>query len=161
MKKTILISIIFIGVLLVAVGYSDSRYRTSIGHNAPDIWVPAADSAFTLDEMRGDYVLLNFWKSTDAPSRRAVNDYTAFLRRHPDSDVKLISINMDHSRPLFNEIVRRDSLMPSTQFYAGGDTARAISDTYGLDKGLGTMLISPKGKILAHNPSWDYLESLK
>lgn len=160
MKKTILTAIVFIGVLLVAVGYSDSRYRTSIGHIAPDILIPAADSAYTLDRMRGDYVLLNFWSSTDAPSRRATNDYTAFLRHHPESDIKLVSINFDHSRALFNEFVRRDSLMSATQFFAAGDTARAIADTYGLDRGLGTVLINPQGKIIAHNPSWDYLEDI-
>lgn len=157
MKKTVFIIALFIGVLVCAVGYSDSQYRTSLGKTAPAICLSDNDGTFNLDALKGKYVLLNFWKSTDAPSRRSANDYTAWLRRHPDTDVQFISVNLDESPQIYNEIMRRDSLIPATQFYAGGDTAAAISNAYGLDKGLGSMLINPDGKIIAHNPSWDLL----
>ena len=160
MKKTILLAIVFVGVLVLSVGYSDSRYRTAIGRTVPSVVLPSASGDVDLGALRGHYVLLNFWKSTDAPSRRSINDYTAWLRRHPSSDVRLVSVNLDETPQMFREISRRDSLMPSTQFYVGGDTAAAITSTFGLSDGLGTMLISPDGKIIAHNPTPDRLAEL-
>ena len=161
MKKTLIIIAAFIGVLFCAVGYSDSQYRTAIGRPAPALSVNTSDGPLNLDSLRGHYVLLNFWKSTDAPSRRTANDYTAWLRRHKNTDINLVSVNFDDSEALYREIMRRDSLIPETQYHVAGDNARAIYDGYGLDKGLGTMLISPQGKILAHNPTWDQLNDIR
>ena len=161
MKKNILIIALFIGVLVCAVGYSDSQYRTSIGRTAPSLWLSEGDNGISLNDMRGNYVLLNFWKSTDAPSRRSANDYTAWIRRHPEKDIKYVSVNLDESPDLFRETVKLDSLIPSTQYHVEGREARAVTDSYGLDDGLGSMLIGPDGKIIAHNPSWDYLNKIK
>ncbi|MDE6207006.1 MAG: redoxin domain-containing protein [Muribaculaceae bacterium] len=155
MKKTILLIIIFVGVLVCAVGYADSKYRTSIGRPAPALWLPADGDApeTTLSENRGHYVLLNFWNSTDAASRRAANTYTAWLRAHPGTDTRLLSVNVGDNEALYREIVRRDRLIDSTQHHLGDDLARAVSDSYGLKDGLGTVLIDPSGRIIAHNPS--------
>lgn len=147
----------FVGVLVFAVGYSDSQYRTALGRDVPSLRLPGGA---TLDDMRGSYVLLNFWKSTDAPSRRSANDYTAWLRRHKDANVRLVSVNLDDNPAMYREIVRLDSLIPATQYHVGGDTARAVSSSFGLDEGLGTMLVGTDGKIVAHNPSWDTLNGL-
>lgn len=154
-KKTIIIAAVFIGIILCAVGYSDSRYRTATGRQAPALQLPAQSTgapATSLNDNRGRYVLLNFWSSTDPASRKAANRYTAWLRKHPESNLRLLSINMDEHSELFNQIVRRDSLIPSTQYHLSGDTARAVSDCYGLKDGLGSVLISPTGKIISHNP---------
>ena len=160
MKKTVLLIIIFVGVLVFAVGYSDSQYRTALGRDVPSLWLPDGEDGVTLDDMRGNYVLLNFWKSTDAPSRRSANDYTAWLRRHPGANVRLVSVNLDDNPEMYREIVRLDSLIPSTQFHVDGDTARAVYNSFGLDEGLGTMLVGTDGKIMAHNPSWDVLNGI-
>lgn len=107
----------------------------------------------SLAQQQGKYVVLNFWKSTDAPSRQAANEYTAWQRSHPDSKLEVISVNLDESPALFNEIMRRDSLIQSDQYYLGGDTAQAVINSYGLNRGLGSMLIDPSGKIIVHNPT--------
>ena len=157
MKKTLIIVAMFIGVLLCrAVGYADSQYRTSIGKQAPALWLPAQDNRApetSLADQAGKYVMLNFWKSTDVASRQAANEYTAWQRANPGKGLTLLSVNLDDSQELFGEIMRRDSLIGSTQYHLGGDTARAVIDSYGLDKGLGSVLIDPSGKIVAHNPT--------
>ena len=156
MKKTLIIIAIFIGVLVCAVGYADSQYRTAIGRKAPALWLPQQGNRApetSLAQQQGKYVVLNFWKSTDAPSRQAANEYTAWQRSHPDSKLEVISVNLDESPALFNEIMRRDSLIQSDQYYLGGDTAQAVINSYGLNRGLGSMLIDPSGKIIVHKPT--------
>lgn len=160
MKKTILLAVIFAGLLFCAVSYSDIHYRTAVGSEAPMLQLANDTSSMNLAELRGSYVLLNFWKSTDARSRRAANVYTAWQRSHPDSPIRLVCVNFDSNPTLFREIVRADDLNLYDQYPVAGDTALAVSTTFGLDKGLGTILISPTGKILAHNPSESQLEEL-
>ena len=153
MKKTFLIAALLIGLLLFAGGYADSHYKTAPGHQAPFLSMNDADSMLTLDRMKGDYVLVNFWSSSDATSRQAANLYTAWQRRHPEAKLKMLGINFDDSEGLFHEIVRRDSLVAEEQFYVRGDTARAIFDNYGLSDGFGAVLIGPDGHIIALNPT--------
>lgn len=162
MKKTLLIAALFVGILLCAVGYADSQYRTSIGRQAPALWLPAQTLGApetSLAKQQGKYVLLNFWRSTDAASRQAANQYTAWQRANPGNKLKMLSVNLDDTAPFFGEIVRMDSLDRRTQYHLGGDTARAVIDNYGLDQGMGTMLIDPSGKIIAHNPSPEQLSN--
>lgn len=151
-KKTLILLAAFVGVLLCSVGYSDSRYRTAVGQTAPTISLTHNSKTITLDDFRGEYVMLTFWSATNAPSRRAVNVYTAWKRRHPRLPFNVIGVNFDDSRTLFDEIVRRDGLESSDQYFLSGADARAISDNYGLDGGFGSVLIDPSGKIIAHNP---------
>lgn len=160
MKNTILLLLILIGVLVFAVGYSDSKYRTAIGRHVSSMNLSSPYGDICVGDAGGEYVLLNFWKSTDAPSRKRANDYTAWLRRHENAGLRFVSVNLDESPEMYREIVRRDSLIPSTQYHVGGDTARAIYNAFGLEYGLGTMLVNPDGKIIAHNPSWDELNKL-
>ena len=160
MKKTVLIAALFVGLIVVAVGYSDSQYRTAIGRIAPNLSIEQCDSILTLDKFKGDYVLLNFWSSTDAGSRTAANLYTSWMRSHPKSDLKFVSINFDESEGLFNEIVRNDSLETSQQIRVDGREAKAIIDNYGLEEGYGSLLIDPDGYIVAHNPDSAALASI-
>ncbi|MBD5177269.1 MAG: redoxin domain-containing protein [Bacteroidales bacterium] len=160
MKKTILFVVIFIALLVCAVGYSDSRYRTSVGQPAPLLAISKADSLIKLDELRGNYVLLSFWSGMNAPSRKAVNEYTAWFRSHKDAKVKMLNINFDTSQNIYNDLVSRDGLNPDENFHAQGAEAKAIIDNYGLQDGYGSLLINPQGKIVAHNPAPEKISSL-
>lgn len=153
MRHTILLFVICLGIVLCAVGYADSYSRTAVGDKAPALAVAEADSMVSLAGLKGKYVLLNFWNSTDAPSRRAANIYTAWKRAHPDTDLKVLSVNFDESDNLFTEIVRRDGLIADDQFHVRGDFARAIFNNYGLNRGYGALLVDPEGLIVAHNPT--------
>lgn len=152
MKKTILLIIVLTVMLVISVGYSDSRHRTAIGEPAPPLVLSRPDTTLVLRDAPGKYVLLNFWSSTDALSRQLINRYTAWLRANPDADLDLVSVNFDSSPRMFGEIVRRDGLMPATQFHVAGDTARVVASAYGLRNAYGSLLIGPDGKIVAHNP---------
>lgn len=160
MKQTLLLVGICIGLVLCAVGYSDSKYHTALGRNVPDFYAENACGNVSAASLKGGYSLLNFWASTDAPSREAANIYTAWLRRNPDRNLRLVSVNFDKNEALFREIVRLDSLIPSEQYHVSGDTARAIIDNYGLKDGFGSLLIDAGGKIVAHNPDSETLSEL-
>lgn len=160
MKKTFFIALILVSLLLFAGSHSIIQRGPSTGDTAPAIATVEADSIVRQALAGGNYVLLNFWNSSDAESRRVANGYRAWKRRFPNAHLRIIGINFDKSPTLFHEIVRLDSLEPSSQYHASGDTARAIINSYGLDGGYGAVLIAPDGKIIATNPSETDLDAI-
>jgi len=160
MKKTLLLIAVCTALLLCAVGYSDSRYHTALGRRPPDFYVENDSGEISATLLKNSYFLLNFWASTDAPSREAANVYTAWLRRNSDKNLRLVSVNFDKNDALFKEIVRLDSLIPSEQYHVSGDTAKAIIENYGLQDGFGSLLIAPSGKIVAYNPDAETLSRI-
>lgn len=159
MKRTLIIVAVLTGLILVAVGYRDDAFRTTIGTEAPAFTVTEGDSAISLADYRGKYVLVNFWRSTDARSRRDINRYVAW-KRSTGNPLQILSINLDNNPVLYNEIVRNDSLMPELQHRPEGIERKQIMDAYGLGKGSGSLLIDPNGRIVSHNPSPDVLARL-
>ncbi len=160
MKKTILITALFAGLLVISAGFNRQGVRTSLGKPAPDLEIDSIDSIINSNQSKGHYTLLTFWSATDASSRRAVNQYDAWLRNNRSTSLDIVSVNLDNSSGLFNEIVRRDNLSADTQFNVSGNEARRIKNRFELGNAYGTMLINPEGTIVAHNPPADSLSRL-
>lgn len=152
-KKFLLIFALFIGVVVAMTMNSESDWLTGIGRRAPALNLRDSGRALNLDSLRGEYVILNFWTSTDAASRVAANEYDAWVEDHPRARVAFRSVNFDRSEGLYREIVRRDGLDAATQFHADSAQAVVIRKNYALRDGYGTLLINPQGKIIAHNPT--------
>lgn len=149
--------IVFFAVLLLLGSAATNNAIDGVkGFQAPIFKVERNDSVVSLDDMRGHWVLLQFWSSSDAPSRIAGKQYTAIEQKLNDGQsaerFHLLSVNMDRSERLFREIVRRDNLNAETQFRAQGEEASKIIDAYRLDNGFQSFLIDPQGKIVATNP---------
>ena len=157
-------SIVLFAVLLFSVSANTERvYQSAEGYRAPGFEVSTADGSHTksLADMRGKYVLVNFWAADDAASRLQTMEYSRFLSgRTEDDQFCLLSVNFDRSERLFREIVRRDNLMAETQFHVQGDDAAEIIDAYRLDKGYRSFLIDPDGMIVATNPDTRTLASI-
>ncbi|MCM1067285.1 MAG: redoxin domain-containing protein [Muribaculaceae bacterium] len=160
MKKTFLLIALAAGILLFAGEYAAGTRHTTPGMSAPALELREADSTVARDRLHGDYVLLCFWSTLDAVSRRDANLYTAWSRSHPDAPLKVIGVNFDDSQGLFREIVRLDSLEADNQFHVSGDTAEMVARNYGLEQGYGSTLVAPDGKIVAINPQVDNLAAL-
>ena len=87
------------------------------------------DSTVALDQLKGQWVLLQFWKSSDAASRIAVKQYTEMESKLDSLTVERfnhLAVNMDRNERLFNEVVRRDGLDAGSQFHASGSRAEKL-----------------------------------
>lgn len=164
MKKTIML----IAGIVVLLLFS-SAFRGGIaplaGSIAPSVVVKNQDSEFMLDKLRGKYVMLSFWSSSDAGSRLRCNELNSFVKSFNESNSKeeqicFMSVNFDRSERLFNEIMRRDNLDAYSQFYVSGHNASKIKRDYGLEKGFKTFLVDPSGVIVAVNPKIEDLTKI-
>ena len=159
MKKALTYIVFFAALIALIAAYSDRVVKADEGYTAPEIELLANDSVnVSLDKLRGKYVLVNFWDSSNAVSRIAAGEYDRFLHANPEHDFSLLSVNTDADPDLFREIVKKDTLDNSTQFHISDAKARHLSSNYRLDSGFSSYLIDPQGKIVAVNPSVSTLE---
>lgn len=107
----------------------------------------------SISNLKGKYVLVNFWDSHNAVSRIAAGEYDRYFRAHPNSNLRLLSVNTDENRRLYDEIVRHDGLDSLTQFHIADIRARGITPGYHPESGYSSYLLNPSGKIVAVNPT--------
>ncbi len=69
-------------IFAVLLGLGSAATNTAVdgknGYRAPMFRVERNDSVIALDDMKGKWVLLQFWTSSDPASRIACRDYSDF-----------------------------------------------------------------------------------
>ncbi len=144
-------------------------FTVSSARNAQEIGVKVDDFApnftienegFSLNRLRGKFVLLNFWSSDIAESRirNIMNDNT--VRTLGNENLIFASVNFDRSESLFAETVRNDKVSKNTQFYESNGTESNAYKEFHLAEGLNSYLIDRNGKIMAINPTPQQLAKL-
>lgn len=161
MKKTLLLIGFSIALLFSINAYTGRIYEPVAGAKAPELRISLSDTAETkLSLLKGRYVLLNFWSSTDAESRIAAREYNDISRVFDKGQLCLMSVNFDPSELLFKEIVRIDGLDKKTQIHVSDREALQIKKAYELSDGFKSFLIDPEGRIVAVNPEAKILNKL-
>lgn len=160
MKKAISIIAVFAVFLLSVSAHTERVFKAAEGFKAPMLKVVNDEMETSLDDLRGSYVLINFWASTDAVSRVAAGEYDAFMKSAAGKQIRLLSVNVDRNERLFKEIVRRDGLDEKTQYYVGDTDVKSIDNNYFSGVGLRSYLVNPQGDIVATNPSTQTLASM-
>lgn len=162
MYKSLISALVILAAYLGFTGFSD-KTGTEIGNYAPDILLESmSDSTqnVNLAQFSGEYVLLNFWNTSDANSRLADKNYQLALQNNDDSEnqIKIVSVNVDANTRLAEEIVKFDRLDPENQYVAVKGNSRVIKD-FKLQKSMKTFLLNPLGEIVAVNPTIDDLKN--
>ena len=158
MKKTLIAVVAVFALLLVFTSaQSTAPADGKVGSVAPNISLRNAHTAFSLQQMRGKYVLLSFWSSQDAQSRF---DNAQYEQAALDNDIAYVGINFDPSEVVFNEILKIDRLKSNSQFRVAGNMAEMLSKSFHLENHYATYLISPQGEVISRNPSVDELAKI-
>ena len=162
MKKFwIFLSFVIVFALGVWVYAARVEQASPGSHTTPRLLeMSNASTSLSASDLKGKYVLVNFWDSHNAVSRIAAGEYDRYFRTHPRSDLRLLSVNTDDNRRLFDEIVRRDGLDSLTQFHIADVKARGITPGYHPEGGYSSYLLNPSGKIVAVNPTVQTVNSL-
>lgn len=159
MKKPLFLIVGLTLLLFFASSNVDSKHGNRVGDMAENLTISNADTAVSLQTMKGKYVLLSFWSSADARSRIANIECDAVARNFGDK-LALVAVNYDRDELVFNEIISGDKLRKDTQFYDRDGENSSIFEDYDLGRGFKTYLIDPAGKIVAENPGAAKLASI-
>ena len=151
-----------LAVLLLTVSARTERlYQAAEGFKAPSLVIESNDSTdgISLTDLRGKYVLVNFWSSTDAQSRIMAKDYDLISGDYDAERFRHVAVNTDHTRSLFREITRHDGLDATVHYYyADAANSGRMTDDWHLESGFRSFLIDPQGHILAVNPTRETLD---
>lgn len=145
---------LFAAVLISLSAHTGRVFEAAEGYNAPLFSLSRGDSAsVSLADMKGRFVLVKFWSSTDATSRLENRQFDRLaaegaLQQH----LSFVSVNLDPDVVLAEEIARRDGLNPDTQWHVEGAEADKIIADYNLDTSFDSYLIDPQGRVIAVNP---------
>ena len=161
MKKITLILAVFAVLLSMVSAGTKNEYNAEVGMKVPYFEVKAEDGdVISLSDMKGRFVIVNFWTSADANSRIAANQYDSYVESVEGEHLSLVSVNIDRNQRLFEEIKRRDGLNAKSQYYAQPGSASDLIRKFNMGNGLQSYLIDPQGTITAINPSTEILATL-
>lgn len=162
MNKILIGIILLCAILTGATSFKNEGYdsKISIGSDFPIFEAKNLNGEIKIGSTEGNYIVLSFWDSKDADSRMSCKEYekqTEKLKKEGNK-VDFYAVNFDDSEALFEEIVAYDRLNAEKQFRVDATTAADLEVAFDLNKGKGTVLVAPNGKVVAFNPSYQYLQ---
>ena len=159
---------LLLAVLLLA-GLYTGRYlyhqpRFLAGDEGPDFRAPLADGrTFALSELRGQYVLLDFWGSWCAPCLQALPGLRALYadyhdRRYTDAqNFEIVGIGVETDAARWRQGLARLQLPWPYQVIDRSGSLRffdgAVADQYGITEVPTTYLLGPDGQVVSVNPT--------
>jgi len=123
-----------------------------IGKEAPDIAYPGPDGKiYKLSDLRGKYVLLDFWASWCPPCRRESPNLVTNYNKYHKKGFEIFQVSLDKSKDAWIKAIAADHL---GQWYHVSDLKYWSSEPaklYGVRSIPSNFLIDKNGKIIATN----------
>ena len=121
------------------------------GQPVPDISLPDADGNIqTLSDMRGKYVLVDFWASWCGPCLRENPAIVEVYQKFHPQGFEIFAVSLDDDREKWLNAIEKDNLtwthVSELQRWNG-----AVSNEFCVSSIPSNLLIDPEGKIMARN----------
>lgn len=165
----------------------DDRRVAAYGKETPAVVVERDGTFQALEALRGNWVVLSFWSTTDPVSRLTQNKIASIVKSSGKSTdgkdvndaeiefktpagvyslgnetkVEVLSVNLDRSESLMDEIVRLDNLLENSQtrVTSPGEIHR-LCDAFEMNSGLRSFIIDPEGRLVLADPDEETLRLL-
>lgn len=130
-----------------------------VGKEAPDISLTAPDDkTYSLKDLRGKVVLLDFWASWCGPCRRENPTVVAAYEKYKSKGFEIFSVSLDKAKDPWVKAIEQDKLswkyhVSDLQFWNS-----AAARAYGVSSIPASFLLDKDGKIIAKNLRGDVLE---
>lgn len=134
-----------------------SRTKLTIGAEAPDFKQPdTVGKMVSLSDLRGKYVLVDFWASWCAPCRAENPNVLKAYNKFKDKNFTVLAVSIDVVRSSWLKSIRDDGLpwLQLSDLKANNDAARI----YAVTSVPTNYLVDPSGKIIAENLRGEALE---
>lgn len=112
---------------------------------------------FSLQSLRGKFVLIDFWASWCLPCRKKHPEMKEALQFLSTKSVEFLGISLDEDKSAWLKAIKSDGL-PWQQLIAPEGFSSNVADKYGVKAIPFSLLIDPGGKIVKKNPSMSDLK---
>jgi len=131
---------------------SASVLNTAVGSEAPNISLTSPDGkTLDLKQLRGKYVLLDFWASWCGPCRRENPNVVAMYKKYNNKGFEIFSVSLDSNKDKWIEAIKKDNLIWKGHVSDLGGWQSAPAALYSVKSIPTTFLLDKEGKIIAKN----------
>lgn len=151
MKK--LLVILGLALPLFFMSYkSEQPSEARVSEPAPAIALTDGNNTVSLKNLKGKYVLLNYWTKSDPATRVANHRYDRTVQALGRSDIRYISICSDRTDETLSRMITTEDGLASASQYRISQTLPSDNSAEYLRAGHNSWLISPEGTIIAADP---------
>ena len=164
------LNVLIVVVLLALIGYKFLWPKAvKVGEEAPAIERTLVNGAeFKLSDLKGDYVLIDFWGSWCPPCRRANKELVPFYQKwegkkfKDGAQLQILSIAIEKQSARAHKAIEKDNLywdhhiIEQSRFLLQNPLALA----YKVSDVPATFLINKEGHIMGRNLSFEEIDKL-
>ncbi len=151
---------IFVILFIALVSFVDKDNifnGKDVGDKAPQFMLSSNsedEHPLSLDQFKGNYVLLSFWASYDAASRMQNVQLEKAVSKM-SGQVKMVSVSFDEYRSVFDETIKHDKVNPANSYVELAGEKSPLFKSYNLKQGFKNYLLNPDGIIIAKDVKAD------
>lgn len=124
--------------------------RPTIGDEAPEIILKSPEGkTFKLSDLKGNYVLLDFWAAWCAPCRKANRKLVKIYEKYKASGFTIYSVSLDTNTDAWKQAILMDQMPWAYQVCEPEGFKGHYANVYRVDYLPDNYLIDKKGKIIA------------
>ena len=128
------------------------RPAVDIDDIAPDITLPKPNGeTASLSDLRGKYVLLDFWAGWCGPCRRENPNVVRLYNRYKDSNFDVFSVSLDRTRDRWINAIEKDGLVWENHVSDLKYFQSSAAITYKVNAIPFALLLDPEGRVIAKN----------
>jgi thiol-disulfide isomerase/thioredoxin len=140
--------------------YGNLDRNVNIGSPAPDIWMDKVDGGdMKLSDLKGQYVLIDFWASWCGPCRRENPNVVRLYKKYKDKGFTVFSVSLDDNAKNWKAAIESDQLEWPHHVSDLLKWNSVVVQLYKFDGIPHTVLIDKKGTIIGKNLRGQELEN--
>ena len=163
MKKLSLLLVLIVGTL----GLKAQAPNLNIGDSFPNFsYQGQFTKKYQLSELKGSYVLVQYWSSWNAESRAMQQDFIDVYARYRDRKFKkarkfyIVSISLDEELHTWEIALKKDNLPWKSHACDGLGWKSPLVSMVNLEQLPANFLLDPNGRIIAKNIKKDELDEI-
>lgn len=161
MKNTRTLLIIGLLAIVAIVFYKYRQPRFGSGELAPDFEVGLLNGERAkLSDLKGKYVLLQFWGSWCGPCRRENPELVKLYNKFHDKGFEIFSIGIEQNPRAWQNAINNDGMVWKYHSMESGDFDGGRALQYNIKSIPATFLINPEGQIMGVNLQPVYIERM-
>jgi thiol-disulfide isomerase/thioredoxin len=140
-------------------GLTGGNFGKLLNNPAPAVSAPDANGkTISLADLKGKYVLLDFWASWCKPCRALTPSLAATYEKYKNKGFTILSVSLDDNKAKWLQAIAEDKMVWSqVSDLKGGESPIAVA--YGVQAIPASMLIDPDGKIIVVGIAGEILDA--